>query len=157
MYIDFFFIAVLTCYTDKASGCIQTATITSDYCCRRRRGYHSDIRSRSVYFLSQALVSSLTWQHTGGGLMTPGIKTPTDLFSFSHDRNPIRMDDARLGALRTVSARPEGVVANVDEQIRSWRTEREMREEAPDHNVKRPRIGIGLAMSHIYSTSVYNP
>ncbi|KAG1898301.1 uncharacterized protein F5891DRAFT_1239069, partial [Suillus fuscotomentosus] len=41
----------------------------------------------------------------GGGLSSARIKSPSDLFSFSHIRNATCMDDAWLGALRSASSR----------------------------------------------------
>ncbi|KAH9938135.1 alpha-ketoacid dehydrogenase kinase N-terminal domain-containing protein [Fomitopsis serialis] len=48
---------------------------------------------------------------------------PMDLFSFSHLRNPARMDNRRLGALRTISSSQTGMVATVEEQVKRWETE----------------------------------
>lgn len=83
----------------------------------------------------------------GGGLRTPRnhVKTPADLFSFSHLRNAARLDDSRLGALRTASMREEGFRGTVDEQVGRWQKARE--QDAANH-----RIGIGLPMSNIYAT-----
>jgi hypothetical protein len=91
--------------------------------------------------------------HVGGGLLTPQIKSPSDLFSFSHVRNATRMEDARLGALRTVSSSSTGMRATVDEQLHA--VKRAQSEDAPDRSAPHPRIGIGLPMSNIYATSVY--
>ncbi|KAF9457009.1 branched-chain alpha-ketoacid dehydrogenase [Collybia nuda] len=92
----------------------------------------------------------------GGGLCTPqnSIRTPSDLFSFSHIRNATRMEDSRLGALRTVSSRPEGIRATVGEQLGRWDDNLPA---APDPEKEagvgpHPRIGIGLPMSNIFST-----
>lgn len=86
----------------------------------------------------------------GGGLLTPQIKSPSDLFSFSHVRNATRLEDARLGALRTVSSSTKGMKATVDEQL--YAVNRAASEEAPDRSAPHPRIGIGLPMSNIYAT-----
>ena len=90
---------------------------------------------------------------TGGGLQTVqaqyGIKTPSDLFSFSHTRNAARMETDRIGALRTVSARPRGVLATVNEQVQAWE-ESTGAESGKDSELRNhPRIGIGLPMSNI--------
>lgn len=103
----------------------------------------------------------------GGGLCTPDnlIKTPSDLFSFSHIRNATRLEDNRLGALRTVSSSREGVQATVGEQVEKWQntplgqdernTERSFNDPELDAGVgPHPRIGIGLPMSNIFSTCV---
>ena len=82
--------------------------------------------------------------------MTPQIKSPSDLFSFSHVRNATRMEDSRLGALRTVSN--TGMKATVDEQL--YDVKHTPEENAPDRPAPHPRIGIGLPMSNIYATYV---
>ena len=84
--------------------------------------------------------------------MSPGIKSPSDLFSFSHIRNATRLTDARLGALRTASQSTRGVTGTVSEQVDSWQPA-----SAGDVPVDAaadppPRIGIGLPMSNIYAT-----
>ncbi|KAF7965981.1 hypothetical protein HWV62_40549 [Athelia sp. TMB] len=95
----------------------------------------------------------------GGGLTTSHIKSPSDLFSFSHIRNASRMDDSRLGALRTVSSDPRGVRATVDEQLALWTANQPQTDaqwsEGPDNSIElaiHPRIGIGLPMSNIFAT-----
>ena len=84
-------------------------------------------------------------------MLSPEIKSPSDLFSFSHVRNATRLADARLGALRTVSTSVHGMRATVSEQIGDWQPGRsgDGRAEPAD---RRPRIGIGLPMSNIYAT-----
>ncbi|KAI0660970.1 alpha-ketoacid dehydrogenase kinase N-terminal domain-containing protein [Cubamyces menziesii] len=87
----------------------------------------------------------------GGGLISPEIKSPSDLFSFSHVRNATRLADARLGALRTLSSSQQGMTATVSEQIGKW--QRDSDGDAPAQGVNpHPRIGIGLPMSNIYAT-----
>ncbi|KAI0335479.1 alpha-ketoacid dehydrogenase kinase N-terminal domain-containing protein [Cubamyces sp. BRFM 1775] len=87
----------------------------------------------------------------GGGLISPEIKSPSDLFSFSHVRNATRLADARLGALRTLSSSQQGMTATVSEQIGKW--QRDSDGDAPADGVNpHPRIGIGLPMSNIYAT-----
>jgi len=93
----------------------------------------------------------------GGGI--PNVKTPSDLFSFSHFRNSERLDDSRLGALRDASQSTEGLMATVAEQLGKKRTRRPV----PLSGDDRPdpaqlvgadvhaRIGIGLPMSNIYA------
>ncbi|KAI0081785.1 alpha-ketoacid dehydrogenase kinase [Panus rudis PR-1116 ss-1] len=96
----------------------------------------------------------------GGGLSIPQIKSPSDLFSFSHVRNATRLEDSRLGALRTASSRREGVKATVDEQIDSWQHLLKDGNSSDADELARtgggkaplPRIGIGLPMSNIYAT-----
>ena len=46
------------------------------------------------------------------------VNNPSDLFSFSHIRNASRLENSRLGALRTASE--EGLRATVDEQLMLW-------------------------------------
>ncbi|KAG6831603.1 hypothetical protein H0H92_009076 [Tricholoma furcatifolium] len=101
----------------------------------------------------------------GGGLLTPEnqIKTPSDLFSFSHIRNATRLEDSRIGALRTVSSSTQGIRATVGEQVGRWQkgiTE-EVKDAIPSAS-RNPedeagvgphsRIGIGLPMSNIFAT-----
>lgn len=91
-------------------------------------------------------------QTPGGGLLTPQIKSPSDLFSFSHLRNSTRMEDSRLGALRSVSSSTHGITATVKEQLMTL--SQPTRRESPDRSAPHPRIGIGLPMSNIFATSV---
>ena len=76
-----------------------------------------------------------------------------DLFSFSHLRNPARMDNRRLGALRTISSSQTGMVATVEEQVKRWETEADSEDPQQEAGVSpHPRIGIGLPMSNIFAT-----
>ncbi|KAI0939949.1 hypothetical protein AcV5_001188 [Taiwanofungus camphoratus] len=89
----------------------------------------------------------------GGGLLTPKIRYPSDLFSFSHTRNATRLDISRLGALRTVSSSTRGMTATVDEQVHTW--QQACGTEGPKQKADvspHPRIGIGLPMSNIFAT-----
>ncbi|KAH9951574.1 alpha-ketoacid dehydrogenase kinase, partial [Amylocystis lapponica] len=88
----------------------------------------------------------------GGGILTPEIRSPSDLFSFSHVRNATRMADTRLGALRTVSSSKRGMTATVEEQVETWLRNSDV--DGPDQEVgvPHPRIGIGLPMSNIFAT-----
>jgi hypothetical protein len=94
----------------------------------------------------------------GGGLSSARIKSPSDLFSFSHIRNATRMDDTRLGALRSASSR--GVKATVAEQIRPWRTEQSnvnSNNKDPEREAgiaPHPKIGLGIPMSNIFTTYI---
>ncbi|KAL6309534.1 branched-chain alpha-ketoacid dehydrogenase [Sparassis latifolia] len=89
----------------------------------------------------------------GGGLLTPEIKSPSDLFSFSHIRNATRLEDARLGALRTVSSSRRGMTATVDEQISNWQQAKQNDESEEDiGDGPHPRLGIGLPMSNTFAT-----
>lgn len=102
--------------------------------------------------------------HSGGGLVTPHnpIQDPSDLFSFSHVRNAARMEDSRLGALRSFSSSPQGIRATVGEQVGRWQSgalhQVEDAINNPDNPDKEagvgphPRIGIGLPMSNIFAT-----
>lgn len=96
---------------------------------------------------------------SGGGLRNPRnqVSKPSDLFSFSHVRNATRLEDSRLGALRTVSSSEHGLRATVDEQIGNWQKER-TQDLAPAtvtvEQILQPSIGIGLPMSYIYATYV---
>lgn len=68
------------------------------------------------------------------------------------------MEDARLGALRTVSSSPRGVMATVDEQLGSWKQQKDTGlsmkalQEKSMGLAAHPRIGIGLPMSNIFAT-----
>ncbi|KAI0340926.1 alpha-ketoacid dehydrogenase kinase N-terminal domain-containing protein [Trametopsis cervina] len=85
----------------------------------------------------------------GGGLLIPEIKSPADLFSFSHLRNATRMEDSRLGALRTVSSSGQGIIATVKEQLSTISPDKAR--DGPDRSAPHPRIGIGLPMSNIFA------
>jgi pyruvate dehydrogenase kinase 2/3/4 len=104
----------------------------------------------------------------GGGLSSPHITSPSDLFSFSHMRNSGRMEQSRLGALRTVSSSESGLRATLNEQIGRWQnagplspyapptaeTEEQLKtspEEKAGVGTHYP-IGIGLPMSNIFAT-----
>ncbi|RDX55627.1 alpha-ketoacid dehydrogenase kinase N-terminal domain-containing protein [Lentinus brumalis] len=87
----------------------------------------------------------------GGGLVSSEIKSPSDLFSFSHVRNATRLADSRLNALRTVSTSSRGMRATVSEQVGNWQAD--TKDNIPADSVDpHPRIGIGLPMSNIYAT-----
>ena len=82
----------------------------------------------------------------------PQIKSPSDLFSFSHLRNSTRMDHSRLGALRTVSLGKRGITATVKEQLLSIGQPKART--VPDRSAPHPHIGIGLPISNIFATYV---
>ncbi|KAG6836516.1 hypothetical protein H0H93_007193 [Arthromyces matolae] len=92
----------------------------------------------------------------GGGLLTPEnpIKTPSDLFSFSHVRNASRLEDSRIGALRTFSSSSQGIKATVGEQVDRWKNEPDTATNPEKEAGVGPhaRIGIGLPMSNIFAT-----
>ena len=101
--------------------------------------------------------------HPGGGLVIPNnpIQDPSDLFSFSHVRNAARMEDSRLGALRSFSSSPQGIKATVGEQVGRLQIgalDQDAINNSPDNADKEagvgphPRIGIGLPMSNIFAT-----
>src|ERR1700742_865298 len=50
-------------------------------------------------------VALLLTLDSGGGIAMVSVNSSDDLFSFSHTRNSSRLEDARLGALRSASAR----------------------------------------------------
>ncbi|KAF5388229.1 hypothetical protein D9615_000433 [Tricholomella constricta] len=86
-----------------------------------------------------------------------------DLFSFSHIRNATRLEDSRLGILRSFSSSPQGIRATVGEQVGRWQNtmlsqvEREIENSTNDPEKEagvgpHPRIGIGLPMSNIFAT-----
>lgn len=93
----------------------------------------------------------------GGGLLNPHINLPSDLFSFSHIRNTTRMENSRIGALRTVSSSRQGMRATVDEQVNWWQ-EQDNDGDDPEKTAgvgPHQRIGIGLPMSNIFATSAF--
>jgi pyruvate dehydrogenase kinase 2/3/4 len=103
-------------------------------------------------FLCQAFIIA------GGGILNPDVQSPSDLFSFSHVRNATRLEDSRLGALRSVSSSSRGMMATVAEQLNT----RPRQRAAPYHDSepdtertgglgRHMRIGIGLPMSNIYA------
>lgn len=84
--------------------------------------------------------------------MIPEISNPADLFSFSHIRNTTRLDTSRIGALRTVSSRPQGMKATVDEQVAAWRENDNTENPESKAGVGlHTRLGIGLPMSSIFA------
>jgi pyruvate dehydrogenase kinase 2/3/4 len=89
----------------------------------------------------------------GGGLLIPQITSPSDLFSFSHLRNSTRMEDSRLGVLRSMSLSTQGITATVKEQLNTM--SQAATKETPDRIAPHPRIGIGLPMSNIFATFVF--
>ena len=86
----------------------------------------------------------------------PEISSPSDLLSFSHVRNTTRLDTGRIGALKSVSTRPQGMVATVEEQIRFWKEERDafLQPKRDESGRSATRVGIGLPMSNIFATFV---
>ncbi|PPQ77751.1 hypothetical protein CVT25_011186 [Psilocybe cyanescens] len=81
------------------------------------------------------------------------LSKASDLFSFSHVRNATRLEDSRLGALRTASE--NGLRATVDEQVGNWHkahAQDPIAAETTSSELLHPRIGIGLPMSNIYAT-----
>lgn len=89
----------------------------------------------------------------GGGLLEPDVASPSDLFSFSANRNIMRLDDARVEALRRTISSPHGMRATVDEQLDRWH-EKDPESEAGVRPVPLPRLGIGLPMSNIFASYV---
>ncbi|KAG9317689.1 alpha-ketoacid dehydrogenase kinase [Chiua virens] len=94
----------------------------------------------------------------GGGLSSESIRSPSDLFSFSHVRNATRMADERLGALRNASS--IGVKATVAEQVggrhlggKETRYPQESQDPEREAGIApHQRIGLGLPMSNIFAT-----
>ncbi|KAF8165319.1 branched-chain alpha-ketoacid dehydrogenase [Crassisporium funariophilum] len=90
----------------------------------------------------------------GGGLLVAQkhVSIPSDLFSFSHVRNAMRLEDSRLGALRTASLSEHGLRATVDEQVGRWQNVAVKNLDGTGSQTLHQRIGIGLPMSYIYAT-----
>lgn len=89
--------------------------------------------------------------------MMSHVKTPSDLFSFSHVRNAGRLEDERLGALRDAISSSKGIKGTVGEQVTDTMAGEnveaittEVRERLVTTDVP-PHIGIGLPMSNIYA------
>jgi len=88
-------------------------------------------------------------------LTNPHVQQPSDLFSFSHVRNAGRLEDVRLGALRTAISSSKGIKGTVGEQVTdtlegdSDVASREFQGRISPQTT--PRIGIGLPMSNIYA------
>ena len=117
-----------------------------------------DFRSR--YSLRRFHLSIDSPTNIGGGLMNLQIRSPSDLFSFSHVRNASRLEKDSLGPLRTASASPAGMRATVDELVSRWKDEWGQREDGTPLKIEpdlksgvgpHPRLGIGLAMSNIFA------
>ena len=86
--------------------------------------------------------------------MQPEITSPSDLLSFSHARNMMRLDTSRITALKSVSCRPQGMRATVDEQVEAWK-EGNNKLKSPERKAGvgvHTRLGIGLPMSNIFAT-----
>nr|GAT59448.1 alpha-ketoacid dehydrogenase kinase N-terminal domain-containing protein [Mycena chlorophos] len=94
----------------------------------------------------------------GGGLAT--VKTPSDLFSFSHLRNATRMENSQINALRNASTNPLGMRATVTEQVDRWQQDVPSTLDPVDPEfdpevqagVGHAKVGIGLPMSNIFAT-----
>ena len=86
--------------------------------------------------------------------MLPEINSPSDLFSFSHTRNMMRLDNSRIGGLRLLGDSPRGMRATVEEQLARWQEESKKGDD-PERKAgvgKHNRLGIGLPMSNIFAT-----
>ena len=92
--------------------------------------------------------------------MNTQIRSPSDLFSFSHVCNASRLEQDNLSPLRTASASPTGMRATVEELVSRWKDEWRQSEDGTllknDPELKsgvgrHPRLGIGLAMSNIFA------
>jgi hypothetical protein len=69
------------------------------------------------------------------------VNLSDDLFSFSHFRNSSRLEDSRLGALRSASVRRQELLGTLKERI----------DLKPETAATHPKLGIGLPMSNIYA------
>lgn len=88
----------------------------------------------------------------GGGLPSNSIESPSDLFSFSYIRNATRMQDSKIGALRSASSR--GVKATVAEQVGGVEAQPGKDPEQGAGIAPHQRMGLGLPMSNIFATWV---
>ncbi|KZO94841.1 alpha-ketoacid dehydrogenase kinase [Calocera viscosa TUFC12733] len=91
----------------------------------------------------------------GGGLTSPDIKSPSDLYSFSHLRNKARLASDRLAALKQAASRRKGMMATVKEQLSPSSGNGPAGdgegEAAEEEVASRTHLGIGLPMSKIYA------
>jgi pyruvate dehydrogenase kinase 2/3/4 len=122
-----------------------------------RQHRDADLGSR---YNSRTHLAVYSTTELGGGLLNPQIRSPSDLFSFSHVRNASRLEPDYLGPLRTASASTTGMRATVEELVSRWRDEWRQREDGTslknDPELKsgvgcQPRLGIGLAMCNIFA------
>lgn len=91
--------------------------------------------------------------------MNTGVTVPSDLLSFSHAKNTSRLDTSRIGALKTISASPQGMTATVAEQVTAWKEHNGRPSDIATPEEKagvglHTRLGIGLPMSNIFATWV---
>ena len=146
---------------------------SSDICCRQcePRVLNTDMPLPSLLFMPpSSLVKTMSaseyqikvWYARllgycrlpllGGGLSSNSIESPSDLFSFSYIRNATRMQDSKIGALRSASSR--GVKATVAEQVGRVGAERGKDPERGAGIAPHQRMGLGLPMSNIFATWV---
>ncbi|KAH9056571.1 alpha-ketoacid dehydrogenase kinase N-terminal domain-containing protein [Lactarius vividus] len=125
-----------------------------------KHGKKSDLPAILVTLVAAPDCIGIRISDQGGGLLSPHIRSPSDLFSFSHVRNASRLEQDRLGPLRTVCASPTGMRATVEELVQRWKDEwpRGEDESYLQNNPERksgaghrPRLGIGLALCNIFA------
>ncbi|KAI9461295.1 alpha-ketoacid dehydrogenase kinase N-terminal domain-containing protein [Lactarius psammicola] len=125
-----------------------------------KHGKKSDLPAILVTLVAAPDCIGMRISDQGGGLLSPQIRSPSDLFSFSHVRNASRLEQDRLGPLRTVCASPTGMRATVEELVQRWKDEWPQRgngiplqnnHERKSGAVHRPRLGIGLALCNIFA------
>lgn len=125
-----------------------------------KHGKKSDLPAISVTLVAAPDSIGMRISDQGGGLLSPQICTPSDLFSFSHIRNASRLEQDNLGTLRTVCASPTGMRATVEELVQRWKDEwprvenetvLQNNSERKSGSVHRPRLGIGLALCNIFA------
>lgn len=125
-----------------------------------KHGKKSDLPAILVTLVAAPDCIGMRISDQGGGLLSPHIRSPSDLFSFSHVRNASRLEQDRLGPLRTVCASPTGMRATVEELVQRWKDEwpRADDESYMQNNPERksgvghrPRLGIGLALCNIFA------
>lgn len=137
------------CNRPSSSEFPDLTSHNGDRCGRSEHHQHPHFRPRcgKSLFCSTSSLTILS----GGGLWTPSnpIHRSSDLLSFSHVRNSMRLEDSRLGGLRNASSSPLGIRATIDEQLGRWQ-DREVQKQAGI--APHQRIGIGLPMSNIYAT-----
>ncbi|KAI0305582.1 alpha-ketoacid dehydrogenase kinase N-terminal domain-containing protein [Multifurca ochricompacta] len=94
-----------------------------------KHGKESDLPDILVTLVTASDSIGMRISDQGGGLLNPQIRSPSDLFSFSHVRNASRLEQDHLSPLRTASASPNGMHATVEELVSRWKDEWRQRED----------------------------
>ena len=115
-------------------------------------GYRTKVSGDNSFSKRERLIDG--YGLIGGGLEGLRVASPKDLLSFSHVQKATRTDRVRMGALRNLSSRPEGLRATVEEQLARWEEENKLKDD-PEKKAgvgAHTKLGIGLPMSNIFAT-----